>query len=393
MTTHEPETTPYATAIAEVLAVRRSTAFATALQQLDTASGLISFAQRPGILGRVGLLATLALALSERGGLRLFLDTPDGDGFRKLVTGCRAIGARKTERLLAAVAALYPRGRVPRDEGDRIDATAAIEGSRSIVERFDPFDRVQRAHRGAFAELIACLRRYVRAQAPALARGLARAERDRVARAAALKTAKKSARTGKTNRRSAKRPTRRAREVRPRVEGVPRGRESLDRPGYEIGQGQYPLAVDEGAIIAGLAALDVKGWRALVMHWIANARVMGDAKDEQSSTLADVLMGWHFPRAQVSAWIAEGRRRWAPAEAAADALPETMRIAGKTIPFRKAALRVQADTKNAAMLYPLHGGDNGRGPSMTILRPVMEATGVPIPEPPPPGKIVARRRR
>lgn len=358
-------------AISAALAERRPEAFARALQAMDKGNSGIPFAERAGILGRVELLADFYLALSQTGGLRLFLDTPEGNGFRKLVFGCRVIDAPKTERLLAAVAALYPRGRVPRDEGDRLEATSEIDHSRSIAERVDPFVRIQRAHRGAAAELIARLRPYVRKHASALATGLAQAERARLSRATAFRAAKKAAggkRAGNSS--STARPT--LRNEPPRKAKA--ARPAATQPAAVVPT--YPARIDADAIIAGLSRLDAKGWLALVEHWIANARRLNEAIGDLSSALADVVMGRRFPRAEVEDWMEEGRRVWEPAERSAEAVPETVRLNGKAIPFRRAALRIKSETRNAAMLYPLLLDHNEQRPAMTILGPVLRQLGL-----------------
>ena len=331
---------PHARAIAAALAERRPAEFARAIQAMDTGNSAIPFAERAGILGRVELLAALYLAISETGGLHRFIDTPEGNSFRNLVASCRVIGAPKTERLLAAFAALYPRGRVPVDEGDRLDATLAIEQARTVFDPVDPFASVQRAHRGAPAELIARLRTYVRKHAAALATGLAKAERDRMGRAAAFRAAKKGTR-GKS-----------ARQGTARGKATPRSATRATRtPGKQVLHvpaavaPTYPARIDVDEVIAGLTALDRKGWLALVAYWATQARQINAAKEEVGSAKIDVIAGRRFPLAKVKGWIADGFRIWAPVTQAAERLPETVRLNGKTVPFRAAAGRVENEIR------------------------------------------------
>lgn len=74
---------------------------------------------------------------------------------------CRAIGAKRAAAYLDATAALFPRGRVPRDDMRRFDIREALSDGGSRTS--DPLARLDRKYAGAVDEMVDALRDYLRA--------------------------------------------------------------------------------------------------------------------------------------------------------------------------------------------------------------------------------------
>ena len=107
------------------------------------------------------LLVLRALYVSTRfEGIWKFLNSSEiGALAHDAETWCRAIGARRAAAYLAETAALFPRGRVPRDDIRRVELVEALSEKR----RSDPLARLDRKYAGAVDEMVDALRNYLRA--------------------------------------------------------------------------------------------------------------------------------------------------------------------------------------------------------------------------------------
>ena len=96
------------------------------------------------------------------GGLRNFADCSIGDEHAALRKWAVAIGAERTIAYLDAFAALFPRGRVPRDKDERSDALER-RAKRDAKKGLDPIQAVDRTYQGDVErELPMRVRDYVR---------------------------------------------------------------------------------------------------------------------------------------------------------------------------------------------------------------------------------------
>ena len=119
-----------------------------ALAKLVEAGERLPFERRPRVRGMLGALAALQWAV-ESAGIWKFLAEEEGSAFHECVGWCRDLGARRAVAYLDAVAALYPRGRVPRDAARRYALVERIE--RKSVRTGEPnaLRVLDKKHRGA----------------------------------------------------------------------------------------------------------------------------------------------------------------------------------------------------------------------------------------------------
>jgi hypothetical protein len=112
------------------------------------------------------LLVLRALYASARfEGIWKFLDSSDiGALAHDAERWCRAIGAKRAAAYLAGTAALFPRGRIPRDDIRRVEVVEAL-WEKGRGGRPDPLARLDRKYAGAVDQMVGALREHLRAHA------------------------------------------------------------------------------------------------------------------------------------------------------------------------------------------------------------------------------------
>ena len=158
-------------AVSAALQVPDPNQFVLAASGLDLAHPGVPFHERPEPLAIVGGLCALARAVSS-GGIRQFIDQQEGVSFHEIESYCRMIGATRASEYLLDAAALFPDGRVPRDDMERFDIAVAYEPT-SPLDPPDPFLALDKKYADAMPDMVAKLREHVTRNADALARALA----------------------------------------------------------------------------------------------------------------------------------------------------------------------------------------------------------------------------
>ncbi len=159
--------------IDRILAEEDRDLFIQAAGELD-ASGELG--QGPEPLGMLGGLWVLYLQVSADG-IWKFVGESTGEAFHETLAWCERVEAERAAAYLRAVAALYPRGRVPKDEAARYavvekleetspDSLRALDGeyAGAMDELADRVREWLRAHR---LEVVAALERVSAGPAPA----------------------------------------------------------------------------------------------------------------------------------------------------------------------------------------------------------------------------------
>lgn len=160
--------------VATVLAVADDAEFMERVARLDEYHHGVPFTQRPDPLGMLGGLGALYADVVQEG-MWKFLAQREGEGFHETLAWCERIGAKRAVEQLRAVAALYPRGRVPRDERKRYAVVRAIEEEVSPRHPVDRLGRIDDEHAGSMDELAKRLRTWVRGHRAEVERALAAA--------------------------------------------------------------------------------------------------------------------------------------------------------------------------------------------------------------------------
>jgi len=109
-----PATEP---SLQSALRKKKDADFIQTLQLINT-NQFDAYHERPKLLGLVWGLAAFQRAVAH-GGMRAFLDLEEGQSFHETETWCREVGATRAAAYLAATAALYPNGKVPRNDDRR----------------------------------------------------------------------------------------------------------------------------------------------------------------------------------------------------------------------------------------------------------------------------------
>ncbi len=133
----------------------------------------VSLDERPDAIAMVGGLCQLDMAVAN-GGMREFLDRPEGAFFHEIEGYCRTIGASRASAYLGEAAKLFPKGRVPKDDEKRFDLASAYEPT-SPVDPPDPFNALDKTYSDAMTEVLEKLRVWARANIDTLAAELAAA--------------------------------------------------------------------------------------------------------------------------------------------------------------------------------------------------------------------------
>ena len=133
----------------------------------------VSLDERPDAIAMVGGLCQLNMAVAN-GGMREFLDRPEGAFFHEIETYCRTVGASRASAYLGEAAKLFPKGRVPKDDEKRFDLASAYEPT-SPVDPPDPFNALDRKYEDAMPQMLEQLRVWARENTDTLAAELAAA--------------------------------------------------------------------------------------------------------------------------------------------------------------------------------------------------------------------------
>ncbi|HKN69094.1 MAG TPA: DUF4375 domain-containing protein [Gemmatimonadaceae bacterium] len=136
--------------------------FLDELSRVDTKHNGIDFHERPHPLGMLGGLCVLHFDVASEG-IWKFLDQSEGAGFHETVSWCKQLGAHRTVEYLTAVAALYPRGKVPTDDSARAQVLMDVQDETGGIDSPDAFTLLDRTYRDdVIAEIPRCLRAYLK---------------------------------------------------------------------------------------------------------------------------------------------------------------------------------------------------------------------------------------
>ncbi len=161
------------TSLTSALSIKDPTHFLEALAALDERHNGMAFHARPEPVSMLGGLDALNADITL-GGIKKFLCQWEGAGFHQTMVWCERIGARRVLAYLAAVAALYPGGRVPADDEARRRLVMDLEeATKSPLEPLDPLEKLDREYRGVTDDIAESLRVYVRTHRAAFERALA----------------------------------------------------------------------------------------------------------------------------------------------------------------------------------------------------------------------------
>jgi hypothetical protein len=162
----------FSSPIDAALAVRHPIDFMLAVAALDERYAGEPFPDRPDPLGMLGGLGVLHSHV-EAYGIEKFLAEPEGAAFDQTLAWCERVGAEETADFLREVAALYPDGEVPTDDGERY---VVLEELQSVRPR--PLRQLARRYAGAMDELADRMRDWLRAHRAEVERALEAESRD-----------------------------------------------------------------------------------------------------------------------------------------------------------------------------------------------------------------------
>ncbi len=170
----EPDGPGTVSPIDAALALEDRDSFLSAVADLDESRGSRPFSERPDALGLLGGLWALHLLVSVDG-IGRFLAGSEGAAFHETLAWCERVGADGAATYLRAVAALYPGGRVPEDDGARY---AVVEELETTGGKPDPLRRLDRQYAPAMDELADRVRDWLRAHRAEVAAAMEQAARE-----------------------------------------------------------------------------------------------------------------------------------------------------------------------------------------------------------------------
>jgi hypothetical protein len=147
----------FSSPIDAALVVRHPIDFMLAVAALDERYAGEPFADRPDPLGMLGGLGVFHSQV-EAAGIEKFLAEPEGAAFDQTLAWCERVGAEEAADFLREVAALYPDGEVPTDDGERYVVLEELDGTRPR-----PLRQLARRHAGAMDDLADRVREWLRA--------------------------------------------------------------------------------------------------------------------------------------------------------------------------------------------------------------------------------------
>lgn len=146
----------------EALGLTDDNDFVHALLSLDTGHGGMPLHERPAPLAMLLTVCALHIDLAVDG-IAKFLTQTEGAGFGDAFYFCRISRATRADKYLTGVAALFPKGKVPKDDAKREAIVFAAQEETSPLDPDDPFRTLDREYReDALPEIADSLRAYVR---------------------------------------------------------------------------------------------------------------------------------------------------------------------------------------------------------------------------------------
>lgn len=333
------------------LALRGRDAFMLALNTIDGRHWSVAFHKRPVPLGMLGGLSALYFDVTGDG-IWKFLDQDEGTGFRETVEWCKRIGARQAVAYLHDVAALFPRGVVPRDARRRATVVARLAEDTSLRKPADALRKLDRKYAGAMREVADKLRAWLRTHEAETERALEKvpAKRRREAEAA---RASALARDIRVQKRQGKREA-------ARRERVARGSGKAD---------VSSLARRVAALSTAAEAFTPEQWLEVAQRYDANAPTTHRAAERSMHIFLELVRG----RVHGADGFTEAKRdalaHREAAIAATERLPESVRTAQGAFPLKSAAHKVLVEASIALLTYEWLCADGGADLAASLLRP------------------------
>lgn len=146
----------------QILALTDDNGLVDGLLSLDTRHRGMPLHERPAPLAMLLTVCALHIDLSVDG-IAKFLTQQEGAGFSDAFYFCRMSRAMRADKYLTAVAALFPKRKVPKDDAAREAIVFAAWEETSPLQGDDPFRKLDREYRqDALREIADSLRAYVR---------------------------------------------------------------------------------------------------------------------------------------------------------------------------------------------------------------------------------------
>lgn len=149
-------------ALDQLLALTDDNDFVHGLLSLDTLHVGMPLHERPVPLAMLLTVCALHIDLALDG-IAKFLTQQEGAGFSDAFYFCRISRAARAAEYLTAVAALFPKRKVPKDDAEREAIVFGAWEESSPLDRVDAFPKLDREYReDALREIAGSLRAYVR---------------------------------------------------------------------------------------------------------------------------------------------------------------------------------------------------------------------------------------
>jgi hypothetical protein len=348
--------------VIELAALESDEQFLDELSRLDTKHNGVDFHERPHPFGMLGGMYVLHFDVASEG-IWKFLDQSQGAGFHETIAWCKQLGASRTLEYLKAVAALFPRGKVPRDNAARAQVVMDVQDDRGI-DSPDAFTGLDRTYgKDVLAEIPRCLRAYVKQHHEEIERALARDS----SRPGAGDWTELGEHALKGLEAAAERMQDDASAVRVLAE---------TRRAHVIDGSEDPRVA---AFMESLAKLAVADWLTICDRYLAQPnRTVNRARSEVASLSSDVITGRLLGKERgklVHQAALKIRDRAAPAMAA---LPVSVKHGAKSFELRKIALVVANGAWQALVYFDwLIVTNAGKRAAETLLAPFAIFAAIP----------------